>query len=187
MQQGKAGSGGYLTWAVCPLDREGRLVAVTARAGVAVVDVVRGEEVALLPLRNKPFHAEPSGALLTNGPAGLMRWPVSVDPQTGKRRYGPSEKLSQTVVNSEGNDSSADARVLAIANGKGALVLFPAENRVVQVGPQEDVRHAAISPDGRWVATGSHDAPRGPGAKFGTPRAANWSAPARHRFLPRSF
>jgi hypothetical protein len=62
--------------------------------------------------------------------------------------------------------SSADGRVLAIPNlGRGAIVLLPAEKRLVTLEPQEDVRHAAVSPDGRWVATGSHSALKGPGAK----------------------
>ena len=82
------------------------------------------------------------------------------------------------TTNAYDHGSSADGSVVAVPNyGKGALVLRLAENRVVRVGPQEDVRHTAVSPDGRWVATGSHGAIRGPGAKVwdartGKPAAA---------------
>jgi eukaryotic-like serine/threonine-protein kinase len=164
VERGKAGSGDYQDWAICPLDPTGRLIAVSTRSGMAVVDVVRGEEVALLPLRSLPVHAEPTGALLTNGLAGVMRWPVTVDAKTGVRRYGPPEKLSKIASSAFDAGSSTDGRTVSIPTGKGARVLVLEENRVIQVGPQEDVRHTAVSPDGRWIVTGSHGARRGPGA-----------------------
>src|SRR2546423_14921083 len=38
---------------------------------------------------------EPSGALLTNGSAGLLRWPVQTEPASaGLLRIGPPHKLS---------------------------------------------------------------------------------------------
>jgi hypothetical protein len=55
--------------------------------------------------------------------------------------------------------------VLAIANySLGAAVFIQSANRWIRLGPQEDVRFCAVSPDGRWVATGSHGARHGPGA-----------------------
>jgi WD40 repeat protein len=164
-RRGKPGQGDYRDWAMRPLDREGRLVAVSARTGLAIVDVIRGEEVALLP-RCIPVQAEPGGALITRSAGGLWRWPVAVDPQTGRRRYGPPRRLPLPGAPAREVGSNADGRVLAVplANGS-AVVLFPAEGRVVPLGPQSDVRHAAVSPDGRWVATGSHSVLKGVGAQ----------------------
>jgi tetratricopeptide (TPR) repeat protein len=134
--------------------------------GIALVDLVRGEEVDLLPLpHNCLFHFEPSGALLTHGTEGILRWPLAVEADTGRRRYGPPQRL-HPPTSSDGHGSSADGRVLAIPSySRGALVLRRSENRLVTLGPQEDVRSCAVSPDGRWVATGSFGPVKGPGAK----------------------
>src|SRR5262249_41221489 len=45
--------------------------------------------------------------------------------------------------------------------------------RQLHVGPQEDVRYCAVSPDGRWVATGSHELHQGPGAKIWDAQTGN--------------
>src|SRR5262249_14436529 len=48
---------------------------------------------------------------------------------------------------------------------RGALVLRPGEKRSFPLGPQNDVRSCAVSPDGRWVATGTHGLREGAGAR----------------------
>jgi eukaryotic-like serine/threonine-protein kinase len=151
------------------LDSEGRLLAIPVRDGIAVVDAVRGEEVAILPLGdNRSIGSEPSGALLTHGGAGVLRWRVAFDVATGARIYGPPEKLFSTMTRSAGGvGKSNDGRVLAFpVNHNGAHVLLLPEGREFQLTPQEDVRHCAVSPDGRWIATGSHEAIKGPAAKI---------------------
>jgi hypothetical protein len=64
------------------LDAEGRCFAHQTRVGIALVDVARSEEVALLPLpNNTPLQFEPRGeALWTYGHSGLLRWPLRTDP-----------------------------------------------------------------------------------------------------------
>jgi hypothetical protein len=61
---------------------------------------------------------------------------------------------------------SADARVVAAPTGSGATVLRRDEHRLLRVGPQGDVRLAAVSPDGAWVATASHGPQNGAGVKI---------------------
>ena len=176
----------------CQLDPEGRLLALPAADGIAVVDVVRGEDVGLLPQgREWPVRTDPSGALLTFGTAGLRRWPLNVSgtlrvpiesgtrsvPDTLSRVYGPPECLatvSQLFDGSEQGrsrptaaDRNAEAYPLRLAFpnfDRGASELLLPEGRRIRLGPQEDVRHCAVSPDGRWVATGSHSAVKGSAA-----------------------
>jgi len=115
---------GGLRRSAAALDPQGRLLAVSAHDGIALLDVARGEEVGLLPLReNSPLAFLQSGELLTCGSSGLLRWPVQVDPDTGQRRYGPPQCLTvKTSENDQG--ASADGRVLAIPiSNDGALVL----------------------------------------------------------------
>jgi WD40 repeat protein len=160
------GMGDVLTWWHMPLDPRGRLLAVAVKDGISLLDIARGEDFALLPaVYNAPVAFEPSGALLTNGVSGLLRWPVAVDPATDRRRYGPPERL-HPPASYDGHGASADGRILAIPNySRGAIVLHRDGNRTVSLGPQEDVRYCAVSADGSWVATGSHGLREGAGAK----------------------
>jgi hypothetical protein len=63
--------------------------------------------------------------------------------------------------------------------------LLLSEGKEFQLSPQEDVRHCAVSPDGHWVATGSHGALKGPGAK--DRRWATRQAEAPSRPMERSW
>ncbi len=150
------------------LDSEGRLCAASTDEGVALVDVVRGEEVALLPLPgNNPLCFDSEGALWTHGAHGLLRWPVTIEDKTGQRRYGPPKWLFGRT-GGDRHGSSADARIVAIPRPftrDGALVFHQDCQRLLRLEPQEDVRSCAVSPDGRWVATGSHSLHEGAGAK----------------------
>jgi serine/threonine protein kinase/WD40 repeat protein/tetratricopeptide (TPR) repeat protein len=137
-----------------PLDPEGRLMAVNTHDGIALLDLLRGEEVARLPLSsNAPVLFEASGALLTHGSNGTLRWPVLTEPATGRRRYGPPQRLyvpiPQTVPDA---GSSPDGQVLALPRLGGAVVLHRSSKRTVQLVPQQDSHCCAVSPDGHWVA-----------------------------------
>jgi serine/threonine protein kinase/WD40 repeat protein len=162
-----AGKKGYCVWSPS-IDPEGRLCALGRHhyaEGVTLVDVARGEESALLPLPgNVSLCFDHEGALWTSGSAGLLRWPMAANPKTGQRRYGPPQRiLPNAAVALRG---SADLRVVAIPNGSaGGIVIHRDSGRLVRLGPQEDVRFCAVSPDGHWVATGSHWLREGVGAK----------------------
>jgi serine/threonine protein kinase/WD40 repeat protein len=143
------------------------LAATTIEGSCAFVDPATGRELAVIPGgRTVPIGFESSGALLTSGSAGLCRWPVENDAATGGCRIGPPEILFRSWP-VEGFGSSADGRVLAIPNyTQGALLLHRDRPGAAMVlGPQEDVRACAVSPDGRWVATGNHSNSQGIGAK----------------------
>jgi serine/threonine protein kinase/WD40 repeat protein len=170
------GNRGYSPEELPLLDPEGRLCALRMYdlvEGVAMVDVVRGEEVALLPLPgNAPLRFDREGALWTYGSAGLLRWPVADDPNQGQRRYGPPQRILSTATTLIRGD--AGLQVLAEPRGLGTactLVLHRDGNRLLHLAPQEDVRFCAVSPDGRWVATGSHWFHGGAGAKVWDARA----------------
>jgi WD40 repeat protein len=161
-----SGRGPYAQWGRPALDPEGRLLATGTRDGVALVDLARGEEVARLKIPgNAALGFEPAGALLTCGRAGILRWPVANDPANGRRRYGPPERLAGSG-NVHFHGMSTDGQVVASPNGHGADVLLRHDKRIIPLGPQGDVRLAAVSPDGRWVATGSQGPQDGPGIKI---------------------
>ncbi len=172
LHRSATGKKGYHVWDL-PIDPEGRLCALGMHyhaEGIALVDMTRGEEAALLPLPgNVPLRFDREGALWTSGSAGLLRWPMAANPKTGQRRYGPPQQILPRMAAqfTAGLRVSADLRVVAIPNGSaGVMVLHRDGNRLVRLGPQEDVRNCAVSPDGRWVATGSHSLREGAGAKI---------------------
>jgi serine/threonine protein kinase/WD40 repeat protein len=149
-------------------DVTGRLLAVhSAKWEVILVDVARGREAAVLPIPgNVPFRFDPQdGSFWTCGRQGLLRWPIRRDRIDGREmRVGPPERLS-SGQQSEGWGVSGNGLIVAMLNRSGASLWDRSSNRVVTVGPQEDVRSCAVSPDGRWAATGSHSLQEGNGAK----------------------
>jgi serine/threonine protein kinase/WD40 repeat protein len=165
---GHAGSGGYATRGTV-ISGDRRLLAVTTAEGTcAFIDLGSGAELAVIRTSETiPFAFEASGALLTYGSAGLCRWPVQTDPTTNICRVGPRQILFASSAN-QSHGSSADGSVLAIpALNRGALLLRrDRPGPPAALGPHDGVRYCAVSPDGRWVATGSHgDFLQGIGAK----------------------
>jgi WD40 repeat protein/tetratricopeptide (TPR) repeat protein len=139
---------------------KGRLLAVAMRGGVRLWDLATGEEVCWIPLDrryNISLAFASSGALVTNGPDGLLHWPLQAAAASSTAlRIGPPRYLF------EGTGApiavSKDGQVLAQArHSRGALVLSQDRpGRQLLLGPQVDVRGIAVSPDGRFAVTGSH-------------------------------
>jgi serine/threonine protein kinase/WD40 repeat protein len=159
---------GYLNGAVLSIG--GRLVAVHSYRGAALVDVTRAEEVALLPPAASVvirFEAADQ-AVWTYGEGRLLRWPIRDVPAARQVHcVGPAEQLPPSNGrNVEWAGSSRDGNVIAIPSfNRGALLWHRKTNTNLTLGPQEDVRRCAVSPDGRWVATATHHLSQGVGAK----------------------
>jgi WD40 repeat protein len=142
---------------------DGRLLFVTRSDALAVVDWTSGAELASIPLPvTWVVRFDLKQGLLTSGRnEGLFRWPVRAEPEAGRLHIGPPEGLRDRP-NPHIPGCSADGHVVAIpavkkGDKRGALVLHLLENGSVWLGPREDVRRAAVSPNGRLVATGNHN------------------------------
>jgi serine/threonine protein kinase/WD40 repeat protein len=141
------------------IHKDGRLLAVGMTDGFGLWDLTSSHELAIIK-STKYAHVlfEPSGALLTQSWTGLLRWPVRANPlspellECGMPYRLPLPGSIYHIA------CSRDGRVVASAQGAGALVLnadHPQE--LVPLTPHADVRHIAVSPDGEWIATGSHN------------------------------
>jgi eukaryotic-like serine/threonine-protein kinase len=143
----------------CAVRPNGRLLAVTSEAGVSFYDLARHNQLGFARIgRTRSVVFESSNAFLTSGPAGLLRWPIQEDTGSpGLLRIGPPTKLLPNWGEAFG--CSADGRVIAIpqSNGAGGLVVDQDHlDRPIPLTPHKDVRFAAVSPDRKWAATGSH-------------------------------
>jgi serine/threonine protein kinase/WD40 repeat protein len=148
----------------------GRLLAVGMADGLGLWDLATGSELAFQKIDEgsdgvTDVRFEPSGALLTAGYSGLMRWPVRADPQTPDRlRVGPAERLLPRA-NILGQSQDPGGRVIVACNravGRwqafaGGWILHadrPGEPIPLDAGA--DISWIAVSPDGRWVVTATH-------------------------------
>jgi serine/threonine protein kinase/WD40 repeat protein len=158
----------------CSFHPNGRLLAVGMSDGFGLWDLALNKELAFIRapgITHVLFEAFPGGALLTNGPRSLLRWPVTVDPDTSptrkrgsdsaeRLRVGPPEKLPVPGSYCQ-LARSKDGRVIACPQprlGGAYVILAERPQQPVKLAPHDDVRAIAVSPDGRWVATGSHGA-----------------------------
>jgi tetratricopeptide (TPR) repeat protein len=134
--------------------QDGRLLALGTSRGAALWDLARGVELAFLPI-GEAAHLmfEPSGDLLTSGSAGVQRWPVQLDPAWGQFRIGPPRRLP-LPPSGGGIAEDRSGRIVALARHDYAHLATA--GRTTRVGPLDDCRCVAISPDGRWLVTGSH-------------------------------
>ncbi len=137
----------------------GKLLAVGAYGGVGVWELSSGRELSFLALPGTNFTATgPSGSLLTNGSAGLLRWDVTPNSSIpGGLKIGPPLKLS--IPGSRCDvASSHDGRVIASAQGDGGMVLHAGRpDHPVSLVPHDDARYVSVSHDGKLVVTGSHN------------------------------
>jgi serine/threonine protein kinase/WD40 repeat protein len=156
-----------VTYQCSAVHPDGRLLAVGMADGLGLWDLATGSELAFVPIDEgtdgvTDVRFEPSGALLTAGYGGLLRWPVRADPQTADRlRVGPAERLLPRA-NILGQSQDPDGRVIVACNravGRwqafaGGWVLHadrPGEPIPLDAGA--DISWIAVSPDGRWVVT----------------------------------
>jgi WD40 repeat protein/Tfp pilus assembly protein PilF len=156
------GAATYHGCAVSPtLDR---LLAVATGSGVWLVDLADGRELAFLPVGNASLAFDSTGDLWTLW-GELYRWPVRWREERKSIEIGPPKLFGKSGQRYSGQVAvSKDGRTIGLAlHGRGGAIV--STNHPEQEVPlaQVDVRFVAVNPDGRWVATGSHD---GPGFKI---------------------
>jgi WD40 repeat protein/Flp pilus assembly protein TadD len=134
---------------------DNRLLAVGTALGVVVWDLARGTECRFLPISRARFVLfEASGDLLTSGATGVQRWPIQLDSDRNDFRIGPPIDL-QFAGNSGRIAEDRLGRI--IATPRHTHVDLQIRGRLTRVEPLDECRYVAVSPDGEWLATGSHN------------------------------
>jgi WD40 repeat protein len=83
----------------------------------------------------------------------VQRWPIQYDPGRGEFHIGPPRQL-RLPASLGGIAEDRSGRIVALANHNYAYVATA--DRTTRVGPLDDCRGVAVSPDGQWLATGNH-------------------------------
>jgi WD40 repeat protein/tetratricopeptide (TPR) repeat protein len=160
----------YLRWvATCPRGPfGGRLMASASDDGVQLWDLAANregdKELATLKVGVcARVHFDPNGeSLITDGRAGLQRWPITPEPQGGVQ-IGPPQSLglsARAPLLFPGYDPqsalSSDGGTIAHSPQLGQVLLFDLANPIRKLLIESPyLRHTAFSPDGRWLATGN--------------------------------
>jgi WD40 repeat protein len=137
---------------------DGRLAAVADTKGVRIWDLDRGEQLgfhALPDSHSVMFHPDGKSLITSGQAAGLQRWPMRTEPGSSLVRIGPPQSLWRS---GNGEASLAwDGKRIAVAShaGHGAVLDLDSPKDHVPFKSQTRMMHVAISPDGRWVATGA--------------------------------
>jgi len=134
------------------------LLTANTRDAVSVFDVDRRTEIAAIPHANSSTVFNPDGkSIVAANRLGVFRWPINIEnlPDTHVWNIGPPEIMRHHSLH-YGSAISRDGSLFAGIFGTGrAHVLHLADNREVVLGAHKDARLIDVSPDGRWVATGS--------------------------------
>jgi serine/threonine protein kinase/WD40 repeat protein len=156
------------------LHPDGRLLACGMADGLGLWDLASGSELAFVPLAGEGMNGvsdvrfEPSGALLTAGVAGLLRWPIRPGepkpPGPGGTTLivGPPERLLPRAV---GIGQSKDGGVIVACNravgawepyAGGWVLRAGRPNQPLRLDAGADIQSVAVSPDDHWVVTVTH-------------------------------
>jgi WD40 repeat protein len=157
---------GVYRWSVA-FSSDGRLIA-TGGEEIRFWDWREGRELAALRLydfRSIHFLRHERG-LITSGFEGLLRWQLEPENAGGTNfvRFGARRRLI-AETNLVHSAVSEDERFVVVADrprDRALVIDLEDPSRVIPLGPHRGVHYVAISPDHRFVATGSY---QGVGAK----------------------
>ncbi len=167
----------------CALSPDSRLLVASSQRGLTLWDLATGTQLDTIQIAGDAAAFDRSGQLLTNGPSGLLRWPIGniIDsdaehlapradgqPIEGKSaapgdsgfqriQIGPPQRTAAMPRSRYKRfGMSRDGQVVGVALGDGACVVhMDRPEQPILLGPHVDVRFVSVSPDGQYIATGS--------------------------------
>ncbi|HKB41061.1 MAG TPA: protein kinase, partial [Gemmataceae bacterium] len=143
---------------------DGRLLASADADGIHLWDWAALRKVASLPLGDPHavvFHPT-DGSLYACGGRSLYRWPIGPDPgsDAGGLQVGPPQLVGDAASIWRACFKPDGHLLAATDRTHGQAIVFDLRGKSdkVLLRQHPDIGHVAISPDGRWVATGTFGA-----------------------------
>lgn len=138
---------------------DGRLLAVTGHE-IRLIDLHNGSMRAVIPVASDHLEFDSDGALVAVTTLGLLKWPVSTAQDPAQiLQLGPPERLALPgTIERYASSCRAEPQVQAVARGNQGAQIWQGntfQNPLTVQHP--DCRYVAVSPDGAYVATGSHN------------------------------
>ena len=136
---------------------DGRMLAVGTDQGVMLWDLARGAELAFLPIGRTPARAVRGDRRLADAVRAVARRPAlagSARPESRRIPHRPAAPAA--VAGREVPDCQWTGRAGSWPRPTLADPCLDT-GRAFTVAPLDDCRYVAVSPDGQWLATGSHD------------------------------
>lgn len=134
--------------------RNGKWFVVHTERGVEIYDSLTGLSILTLPVGQLEFDAievDQNGDLWGFHAGGLLRWQFDGNVLSGPDRIPTPDNFSTIAMSSDGTWACCtDGASVLIRNLKKAQ-----QDQDIVLGELSDVRNAAFSPDGRWLAAGS--------------------------------
>ncbi len=139
----------------------GRLLASQGGDRIRLWDADAGRQIGELLTGRADVLFQPSGdSLLTSGNRGVYRWPLrsAAGEGDGQLRLGPAQEL-HLPVSARAGPAACDQRWQRLAvvdvGQKGIVLDLKNPARQPQFLIHDRVAYIALSPDGRWAATGT--------------------------------
>jgi hypothetical protein len=151
-----------VTWGVS-FHPDADLLASAGPGGVRLVAPRRGQELAFLnlPGTEDAFFDADGRSLITSGASGLLRWPLKLGSSTtDESRLGPAEPLGlarglPTVRGCAVPGGTVLAIVIDRELGQALIEDRSKPGWRVKIQGHPGLERVALSPDGRWLATGT--------------------------------
>jgi serine/threonine protein kinase/WD40 repeat protein len=141
-----------------------RLLVLSAKNGLHLWDRAEGRDLAFLPLGENQAIWHPDGrSLITSSDSGLQNWPIRAERRPNdsgaefavRLSLGPAKHLAD-VGRYWAAELTADGRKLAaVQRNQQRAVVVDLVNGTQRrtTSPHRNARRAALSPDGKWLAT----------------------------------
>ena len=150
------------------ISEDDRWIAAVVQGQVRFWDKTSGREIGSLPEFGcaSVLFGFDGKSLITSGSSGLARWPIRQESRAERIRIGPRQQVHQAgntalVYSSLSPDGGQIAAVISGA-GQARVMELANPEKLITLGPHSGMRHISLSPDGKWVATGTW---QGAGAK----------------------
>ncbi len=152
------GHSGVKYGGMAQFNSDGRLLAIGGARGVSIWKSGKRRETAFIPFDECRWVSfAPDGkSLFISGGAGLQRWPIDRNAPTEKAwQAGPPEKFA-VPAHGQGFCFFAGNSKIAVAHPNGGrLIELRQPDKVIARLPHPGMAFISVSPDDRWIATGT--------------------------------